>query len=207
VDPSAAEEPVVRSRRVTTLGALCLAMGAWGIFFSYHVHLAFVQVAQSFGWGRYTVHLGKGGRPDNERWIVGYCIVAAFLMAAGGAGLLRRKAWGPRTVAIAGIAWILSALASISYHVNVAWTLRPSMQPHAGGLRWMLSSYAVASVVAFAFGIVCAACPFRPRLRAECGDTGALPGSLATLAIGAWGSFCAWATTSGCLHFWYSVLD
>lgn len=188
------------------MGLLCVAMGTWGIFFTVHVHRAFCQVAQSIGWGR-TIILRQGALPASEPWVLGYCAASALLMAAGGWGLLRRRPWAPRAVALAGIAWIVSSLASLSYHVNVAWTLRPSMQPQAGGLRRMLAAYALASLAAFAFGMVCAACPFRPRLRRECDDAGALPGSLATLAIGAWGCFCAWATTTCTAHFWYSVLD
>lgn len=199
--------PDLRSRRVTALAAACLAAGAWGLFFAWHLHLAFDQVARSFGWTRTTVRLRQAPATDTESWVVAYCVLAALLMAAGGWGLLRRRRWAPRTVAAAGIAWITSALASISYHVNVAWTLRPSMQPQATGLRWMLASYAAASLVAFAFGIVCTSCPFHPRVREECEDSGDLPGSAATLAIGAWSCFCTWATTTCTLHFWYSVLD
>jgi hypothetical protein len=198
--------PDLRTRRVTALGAVCLAAGAWGLFFAWHLHLAFEQVARSFGWSRRNVRLIPSSTSDTESWAVAYCVAAALLMAIGGWGLLLRRRWAPRTVAVAAIAWIVSALASLSYHVNVVWTLRPSMQPRADGLRWMLGSYAAASLVAFAFGIVAAFAPFRPGVRRECEDGGEPPSVPATLAIGAWSCFCAWASTSCTQHFWYSVL-
>jgi hypothetical protein len=167
-----------RSRFLTILGFLAVAMGVWGGTFVTFVYDSFDQMVQRSGppGGPYTY----GQRPGIEPWVLAYCAVSALLMAAAGIGLLFRRRWGPALAGFAGAAWTITSFGILWNEVRL---LRGySWSPP--GYRLSLAAFAGGALVASMFGLLCLSCLLRRPLREECGA--GVPTGLLRIAILAW---------------------
>jgi len=126
-------EPAPEGKSSTVLGWVSIGLGVWGLTFA-------VQV-----WG-------EPWFPSGDRAVIIPIIrtlvaVGVLQMTVGGVGLLRRRRWGYRASALAGIAWAVSSAAIFLYFLDAlseaGFSVAPSGTVPYLGLWWRIVSGAL----------------------------------------------------------------
>jgi hypothetical protein len=190
----------VRSGRVTVLAVLCIWMGFWAVYFTGRVDLTMDELIQREPHPRWFL-VTHGPRTQNECGILLYCIASALLTLAGGFGLLLRRRWAPKVIALGGVAWVVTSLGFliVAGIVLTRTSMSGPKELSHEGLRWMC--YGGCSLVTLAYGVLCVTCLRLPRPRLECGDT--VPKSAQSFAILiVWGMLCIAASAVWAEWYW-----